>query len=278
MSYFITDVKKIYKSRMIKWLLIFLIIIMILDPISYCVTHIRNKNFIENIGTNPFQFWLLMNSSYWGNTVFHAMFYVFPVLSTGLIFFNDRCSSVFEFSVVRGNRIKYYLSKTSATFMVTFLNFLVALTVNVIVTYIVFPADNPLTQQYTYIIPKEGMFSYPFYQKNPLCMVMLYTFLNAFTIALYSLFSLALHAIIRFKNRYAATLVPLLALYLINYSVSLLLKKHLNYNLNIIIQPQAASALVQIIHSEDILLTFSLVLLLDIALLIIGYMRNRETL
>lgn len=107
-------------------------------------------------------------------------------------------------------------------------------------------------------------------------MVILYTFLNALVIALYALFSLALHAIIRFRNRYAAALVPFLALYLINYSVGLFLDGHLN--LNIIIQPQAASALVQIIRGRDVLMEFLTVLLLDVILLVIGYVRNRETL
>lgn len=109
-------------------------------------------------------------------------------------------------------------------------------------------------------------------------MVILYTFLNALVIALYALFSLALHAIIRFRNRYAAALVPFLALYLINYSVGLLLKGHLNQQLSILIQPQAASALVQIIRGRDVLMEFLTVLLLDVILLVIGYVRNRETL
>lgn len=278
MSYFITDVKKLYKSQMVKWLLIFLAAIMTLDPISHYVTHIGIKTFVEYTGTDPFQYWLLMHSSHWGGTVYYALIYVFPVISTGLILYYERCSSVFEFSVIRGSRIKYYLSKTGAVFVMTFLNFFAALTVNVIITYLIYPADNPLTQQYTYIIPKEGMFSYPFYQRNPLCMVILYTFLNALVIALYALFSLALHAIIRFRNRYAAALVPFLALYLINYSVGLLLKGHLNQQLSILIQPQAASALVQIIRGRDVLMAFLTVLLLDAILLVIGYVRNKETL
>lgn len=276
MSYFITDVKKLYKSQLVKWLLVFLAAIMILDPISHYVTHIGKKSFVEYTGTNPFQYWLLMHSSHWGCSVFYALINVFPVISTGLVFYYERHSSFFEFSVIRGSRIKYYLSKVGAVFMVTFLNFFVVLTVNVIITYLIYPADNPLTQQYTFIIPKEGMFSYPFYQKNPLCMVMLYTFLNALAIALYALFSLALHAIISFKNRYAAVLIPFLTLYLINYAVGLLLDAHLN--LHIIIQPQAASALVQIIRGRDVLMAFLTVLLLDAILLVIGYVRNKETL
>lgn len=278
MSYFITDVKKLYKSQLIKYLLVFLAVIMILDPISHYVTHIGKKSFVEYTGTNPFQYWLLMHSSYWGGTVYYALIYVFPVISTGLVLYYERHSSFFELSVVRGSRIKYYLSKAGAVFVVTFLNFFVALTINVVVTYLIYPADNPLTQQYTYIIPTEGTFCYSFYQKNPLYMVMLYTFLNALVIALYALFSLALHAIIRFKNRYAAALVPFLTLYLINYAVNLLLKDHLNQQLSIIIQPQAASALVQIIRGRDVLMAFLMVLLLDVVLLVIGYMRNRETL
>lgn len=128
-----------------------------------------------------------------------------------------------------------------------------------------------------YLIPKEGMFSYAFYQRSPLGMAFLYTFLNALAIALFSLFVLAIHAIVMLKNRYVAILVPFISLYLINYVTSLMLRRNLNYNLSVIIQPRAASAVTDIIHSREVVIIFMLVILIDLLLLTIGYIRNRET-
>lgn len=278
MSYFITDVKMLYKNRILRWMLLFLIVIMVLDPVSIYIMSMQYTSFAENIGANSFQFWLLMNSSNWGNTVFYAMLWAFPVLSTGLVFYNERCSSMFELLIIRGSRLKYYLSKALAVFVVTLTNFFVVLSINVMVTYTIFSHDAPMTKQYAYILPKEGMFSYPFYQNSPLSMVMLYTFLNAFTIALFALFVFAVHVIIKLKNRYVALLFPFLFLYLMNYAASLLLRGHQNYNLSIIIQPRAASALVAIIQSKDVVAIFLLISLIDLILLVFGYLRNREVL
>ena len=48
-------------------------------------------------------------------------------------------------------------------------------------------------------------------------MEILYAFINAFAIALLSLFALAFHAMITLKNKYIAILTPFIVLYLINY-------------------------------------------------------------
>lgn len=277
MSYFITDIKKIYGSRTVKWMLIFLLIIMIADPISIYPINARYKDFFETIGANPFQFWLLMNSSGWGHTVFHTVFWMLPVLSTGLIYYDERKSSLCELLLVRGSRLKYYFSKIAATFGVTFINFFLLLSINILVTYLIFSADAPKTEQYMYLIPKTGMFSYAYYQKNPLSMVFLYTFLNALTIALLSLLALSIHIIAALKNRYAAILVPFISLYLLNYVTSLMLRNNLNYNLKVIIQPRAACSILDIIHGRDVIMVFALVALADFVLLGIGYIRSRET-
>ncbi|MDE7424627.1 MAG: hypothetical protein K2N51_13225 [Lachnospiraceae bacterium] len=278
MSYFITDVKKIYKNKLVKWMLVFLLVVMIADPISVYVINARYENFFEEIGANPFQFWLLMNSSSWGNTVVYTLLFVLPVISTGLVFYNERQSSVYKWLIIRNSKAKYYISKIAATFLVTWINFFILFSINIIVTYFAFSADAPKTEQYMYLIPKKEMFSYPFYQSNPLSMVMLYVFLNALAIALLSLFALAVHEIINLKNRYVAILFPFIALYLINYGTTFLLIDHLNYKLSVIIQPRAASALTNNIQSMDVIIVFLVVALVDLVLLGVGYIRNGETL
>ena len=104
MSYFIADVKRIYKSRMVQLTLLLMGIIAVADPLFVRFVYGRHPGFFEQVGANPFQFWLLMNSSGWGHTVYRTLLFIFPVLSTGLIFFHERHSSMYELMVSRKSR------------------------------------------------------------------------------------------------------------------------------------------------------------------------------
>lgn len=278
MSYVLADIKKLYRSSIIRWMLIILLFVMIADPISVYIINGKYDKFFEVIGSNPFQFWLLINSASWGNNLFYTIFWVLPILSTGLIFYNEQQSSMRLLLVIRGNGLKYYLAKIFSIFIVTFLNFFVLLIINIGITYLIFPTDAPLIKQYMYLIPHTEMFSYSFYQKSPLSMEILYAFIDAFAIALLSLFALAFHAMITLKNKYIAILTPFIVLYLINYIISLCLKDNLNYNLGVIVQPRAASAIVNTISTSNVLLIFGIVLIIDVILLIFGHIRSKEIL
>lgn len=69
--YFISDIKKMLSSRIVQITFIFLLVTMLADPISVLIHARRYTGFFENIGANPFQFWLLMNSASWGNNAAH---------------------------------------------------------------------------------------------------------------------------------------------------------------------------------------------------------------
>ena len=83
--YFISDIKKMLSSRIVQITFIFLLVTMLADPISVLIHARRYTGFFENIGANPFQFWLLMNSASWGNKVYNILFWVIPVLATGML-------------------------------------------------------------------------------------------------------------------------------------------------------------------------------------------------
>lgn len=83
---------------------------------------------------------------------------------------------------------------------------------------------------------------------------------------------------ITLKNKYIAILTPFIVLYLINYIISLCLKDNLNYNLGVIVQPRAASAIVNTISTSNVLLIFGIVLIIDVILLIFGHIRSKEIL
>lgn len=104
--YFISDIKKMLSSRIVQITFIFLLVTMLADPISVLIHARRYTGFFENIGANPFQFWLLMNSASWGNKVYNILFWVIPVLATGMIYYNEQSSSMSKFLVVRKSKLR----------------------------------------------------------------------------------------------------------------------------------------------------------------------------
>ena len=262
MSYFVSDVKKIYKNRLVQITLLLMGIVAISDSLFVRFVYGGQPGFSEQVGANPFQFWLLMNSSGWGHTVYRTLLFVFPVLSTGLIFINERKTSIYELLIVRKSRTQYLISKIASVFIVTLFNFLLIFIVNLIVTNLCFSADAPLTEQYNFLVPKEGSLARNLYQISPIMMELAYSFLNALSIAL---------SLIAF-------LAPFLILYVVNYAEGLLLANYMQYNLSIIIQPRAASALSTCITTADVVLVFASLFAVDVIVAFIGCRRNRDAL
>lgn len=176
MSYVLADIKKLYRSSIIRWMLIILLFVMIADPISVYIINGKYDKFFEVIGSNPFQFWLLINSASWGNNLFYTIFWVLPILSTGLIFYNEQQSSMRLLLVIRGNGLKYYLAKIFSIFIVTFLNFFVLLIINIGITYLIFSYRRAINKTiyvfnsahrnvFLFILPKKSI-----KYGNPVCL------------------------------------------------------------------------------------------------------------
>lgn len=77
MKYFWIDVKKLYRSRLVLLALIILLVIAVIDPITM-QSHFAYQS-------NPFMWWLFMNRTT-GSTIFNTLYWLFPVLLTGLVF------------------------------------------------------------------------------------------------------------------------------------------------------------------------------------------------
>lgn len=277
MNYFLSDLKKIYKNNIIRMLFIFLLTIMILDPISVYLNEFRYPGFFERIGKNPFQFWLLMNSAGWGFVIYSTLFWVFPVLATGLIFYNEKNSSMFTLLASRDKKIKYLIAKVCATFVFSLTFFLLILSINLIITYTVFPAGANLTDYYNNLIPKQGTFVYGIFQNNPFLMAIAYTILNSLVIAIFSVFTLGIHMIFHFKNHYIAIVVPIIVLYAVTFVFDSTVNLF-QYNIRMIVQPRATSALTAIISGRNVMTTLAFWGLIDIILVAVGFVRNRDIL
>ena len=275
MPYLRSDFVKLYKSKQVKIMLIVLAFVMIFDPISVLIINSPQSGFYENVGRHYFQFWVLMNSVSWGNTVYMTLLWIFPVISTGLIMYEEKVTSVKAFLVSRNGWGSYYISKVLTVFISTFVNFFVLLSVNVLVTLLCFHSEVK-TDQFWFCVPKEATFAYKFYEISPMCMIFVYIFLNALLIALLAVLIMTTYSIVRMKNKYIALIAPAACLYVIQYAISWLLVDRMNYDISLIIQPMASAALIQTIRGSDVLLTYGIIAIIVFLFIILGYKRGRE--
>ena len=216
--YFISDIKKMLSSRIVQITFIFLLVTMLADPISVLIHARRYTGFFENIGANPFQFWLLMNSASWGNKVYNILFWVIPVLATGMIYYNEQSSSMSKFLVVRKSKPRYMLSKVISVFSFTFVFCMFLLSLNLLLTFLIFDVRAPFTEQYQRLVPNAGTFGYTLYQISPLLMAVVYSFFNSLALALFAVFALAIQMIVKFNNQYVAIVIPVILLYAITFA------------------------------------------------------------
>lgn len=86
MKYFWIDVKKLYRSRLVLLALIILLVIAVIDPITM-QSHFAYQS-------NPFMWWLFMNRTT-GSTIFNTLYWLFPVLLTGLVFFDESKTAIY---------------------------------------------------------------------------------------------------------------------------------------------------------------------------------------
>lgn len=154
------DIKSMCRNRIVQITFVALLVVMILDPITVHWHSLIYKGFNENIGRNPFQFWLLMNSVSWGFRVYHTLLFVFPLLITGMVYYQESKSSMQLLLAARKSRTAYLLSKVLSTALFSFTVFFLLLSINLLATYIIFPNDAPLTDYYKNMIPNKGTFAY----------------------------------------------------------------------------------------------------------------------
>ncbi|MDE7390319.1 MAG: hypothetical protein K2M82_05190 [Lachnospiraceae bacterium] len=276
MSYLKSDIKKLYKSKLVKYFLIIGTAVMVLSAVFSYVESIRYSRGMSCMGMQPYMYWILMPASGIGNTVYFAVFWVLPVVATGLVFFDEQNSSMLSYLTVRGKRYKYYWSKAISLFIVAFVNIFGMFLINIFLTNILFDSSSPRTEQFSYIIPGERTFAYPLFEKNPIYVMLLYAFLNSLAIALMSLAVFAVHAIIKLKNRYIALVVPAVLIYLAQYLSEWMHRDNLNMNLGIIIQPMGVSALLNPITTDNVLLAYGTLAYIVAILLFAGFLRERE--
>ncbi|WP_025681598.1 hypothetical protein [Paenibacillus massiliensis] len=275
MSYFKIDIKRLITSNKMKVIITLLLAIAIIDPITVSMHFSKYLDSAERIGQNPFQFWMLMNSVSWGNNVYNIGFWILAVLLTGLIYYEDYNTSMYMYQITRKSKNQYLISKLISTWLFSFVLMLLVLEVNLVVTYTLFPDTRAMTEYYYGLVPSKGSFVYGAFLIHPVYMAQIYTFLNAFAMSIFVVFSLCVHMLFKFSNRYVALLIPVIILYAISFIFDSY-PSLFAYNIRMILQPRAVSALSTIITWEDVIVAVGGWVLINCILISIIFMRSRD--
>lgn len=262
MAYLFTDIKKLYRNRLVILALSILLIVSIIDPITM-------RQEYAQFG-NPFMWWLFMNRGT-GSTIYNTLRWFFPVLLTGLVFFDERKTAIYGVLITKKKRSTYFMSKIISVFIVTFVSLLCLFLLNLLLVYIACPSTMEIEE---YLIPKAGTYAAYFFSKSPLCMALVYNVLHALAMALLAVLYLGIHMIMKPKNKYLAFILPPLLMYALNYVTQIAIGAE--YSLTYILQPVAASAGSIITSSSPLIIVFATLILIDIVFIFIGSERNRD--
>ena len=264
MSFFINDLKKLCKNRMILLTFALLFICAIYDPLF------MRERF--DIHENPYYWWLFMNTGV-GSSIFNTLYWFIPAFLTGLIYFDERNSSIYGILITKGRRISYFVSKALSLFLFTFASLIFPFLLNLFLTYLLCPAKMPIDD---YMIPKASSFAYSLFQDSPQKMAIIYVFLHALALALLAVLNLCLHIVLKIKNKHIAFIIPPLFMLAINYAIEL--TGHSQYSLTILLQPMAASASTELLGTNQLIFTFSFLALSSLICFVAGTIRNRDAL
>ena len=213
--------------------------------------------------------WLFMNRGA-GSQIFNTLHWFFPVLLTGLVFFDESRTAVYGILITKKKRSIYFLSKVLSVFVVAFFSLLCLFLLNLLLVYLVCPSDMEVE---AYLIPKADTFAARLFRKSPLYEAIIYNVLHAFSMALLSTLYLAMHMIMKTKNKYVAFILPPLIMYALDCVTQILA---LAYSLYYILQPVAASAGTARINGSHMMIVFGTLIFIDIVCLFIGGGRNRD--
>lgn len=269
MQYFLTDIKKIYSNNFIRIMILFLFILAVVDPV---LAYNEPINILEN----PYEFWLLLNSGGIGFKIYRRLIYIFPIISTGLIYFEERNTSLCGILLTKVSRRKYFYSKVFAVFLTTFINFLIPLLLNILITYMLFDGNALTTDSFKSFIPQHGMFCEYLFLKNPIYSCILYCVLNAFSEALLAVLVLLIHMVYKFNNRFIAFFVSFIALCLSTDIVSKVFGP--KYDFPFIIQPMVAASCNINITTFNVITTYIMFIFILGIIGLIAIRRNKDIL
>ena len=79
--------------------------------------------------------WLFMNRTT-GSTIFNTLYWLFPVLLTGLVFFDESKTAIYGIIITKKKRWVYFCSKALSVFFVSFVSTLFLFLINLFLVYV----------------------------------------------------------------------------------------------------------------------------------------------
>ena len=274
MRYFISDCKRLYRSKMalVTWAI--LAVLTMIGPLYQRWTLPP----IDWSGMDhPYFWWFVMNNGIHAN-IFYTVLLAWPVLCTGMVFAKERLSSVEMLSQVRSDKWRYLLSKECSAFLVTFLNMAVLLLLNVLISNLLYQTDIPFTafEQGRYYIPAEGSIGWSFYRFGTLETEVGYSVMMALYMALLAALTVSIQMVIPLRNMYLAFLVPLIVLHAADFALQTLVP--VQCVPSVFLQPKASTALTTAPTPENVLTGFLVLLAICLGVLALGLYRSRDAL
>lgn len=223
-------------------------------------------------GTNPYECWMLADSTNWGFFLFHTLFWMFPIAFPGITYILEKQSSMSAFFIVRSDRKKYYRAKIIVAAIVPFVVFSVLLMANAAMTWLIYQPDALL--ELDYMIPKKGSFAAGLFSIHPFCLVAFYIIYIAFIQSILSLLTLGIWAVFRFPNKYVAVLSPVVIYGIIERLLSSVVSDQ--FSVKILIQPLVSAFYDPPIVFGNFLCAVIPWTVMAISFLIIGWFRNKD--
>lgn len=90
-----TDVKKLYRNKLVILALAILFVAAVIDPVTMGREYEQFRN--------PFMWCLFMNRGA-GSTIFNTLHWFFPVLLTGLVFFDESKTAIYGILITKKKR------------------------------------------------------------------------------------------------------------------------------------------------------------------------------
>ncbi|MEC0229092.1 hypothetical protein [Paenibacillus alba] len=275
MNYFKIDINRLIKSKQVIVVVMLLLAIAIIDPITVSMYFSKDIGTAKTIGQNPFQFWMLMNSVSWGNNLYNIMFWILATLLTGLIYYEDKNTSMYMYQIIRKGKSKYLISKFFSTGLFSFILILLVLEINILVTYMLFPDTTVMTDYYDRLVPHEGSFVYKAFLSNPINATQIYSLLNALAMSIFVVFAQCISMLFKISIRYVALLIPVIILYGINFIFDSF-PGLFAYNIRMILQPRAVSALTTIITWENVIVVMGGWIVVNLILISVIFLKSRN--
>ena len=264
MSFFINDIKKLCGNRLFLFALAVLLFCAVYDPLFMAHRY--------EMYQNPFMWWMFMNMGT-GSTIYNTLYWVFPVLLTGMVLYDEKNSAIYGIMLTKGKRAAYFLSKLCSVMLVTFLCITGIFLLNLVLVYVFCSVSSPIEE---YLVPKAGSFARPLFENSPFLMAFIYNILHASAMTLLTALYVCIQMVFKFKNKYIALLVPPLLMHALDFALQV--TGLMEYSLTILIQPVAASASTELLRFDNLIFVYGGMLAAIMIGLVVGIGRNRDVL